>query len=397
VQNLLSGLQYRERSAVEIQILQLLHQIHSLRPQIDNYVFNDGTHQQLFKLEGTIPIQYRAKQYNIPVAVWLPLNFPTACPICYVTPVPGMKIKPKHMHVDGQGLVYHPYLHSWKGQQSNLVELVGTLCSVFGKDPPLFASKSKPVQQPPQQHQPPPPQSQPPLPSYSNAQSYAANSQPQMHGRAHAQSLTHSQSVPHSQPQPPPPAQPVPLPQQPQAQAQPQQQQDVQADRRSELESKLRTKLQSIYDAENQKLNTLASSQRQLENHAKSIRDIQQKQSEEREQLLQRRQKLQIKIEATEQWLQQHENNEAIDVHQAVMATDTWSQQCMEAEAAVHAITDVMLELDQCLEDETIKLDTYLKQLSKTAREQFQHQALAKAVLQRQASAAQHANPALYH
>eukprot|EP01084_Bolivina_argentea_P166839 289632_1 len=145
VQNLLSGLNYKEKSAVEIQILQLLHQIHSLRPHIDNYVFNDGTQQQLFKLEGTIPIQYRSHQYNIPVAIWLPLNFPTNCPICYVTPVSGMKIKQKHMHVDSQGLIYHPFLHSWKSSQSTLVELIGLLCSVFGKDPPLYASKTKSV------------------------------------------------------------------------------------------------------------------------------------------------------------------------------------------------------------------------------------------------------------
>eukprot|EP01083_Nonionella_stella_P103611 296022_1 len=143
VQNLLSGLSYKERSAVEMQILQLLHQTHSLRPHIDNYMFNDGTQQQLFKLKGTVPIQYRSNQYNIPVEFWLPLNFPSHCPICYVTPVPGMKIKQKHMHVDSQGLIYHPYLHSWKSPQSNLVELTGLLCSVFGKDPPLYASKQK--------------------------------------------------------------------------------------------------------------------------------------------------------------------------------------------------------------------------------------------------------------
>merc|ERR1712154_616290 len=82
--------------------------------------------------------------------------------------VSGMGIKPKHMHVDSQGLIYHPFLHSWKAGQSTLVELIGLLCSVFGKDPPLYASKQKaPQQQQPQNvnnryKPPPPPQQQPP-------------------------------------------------------------------------------------------------------------------------------------------------------------------------------------------------------------------------------------------
>jgi len=351
VQNLLSGLNYKEKSAVEIQILQLLHQIHSLRPLVDNYVFNDGTQQQLFKLEGTIPIQYRSSQYNIPVALWLPLNFPTNCPICYVTPVAGMKIKQKHMHVDSQGLIYHPYLHSWKPGQSTLVELIGLLCSVFGKDPPLYASKKASQPPPPQQQQqqiyrPPPNVVSPPI----------VQQQPK--------------------PQPPPPEQPPPS-QVPKAEEKKDNNKEI-------LEKELRSYLQKIYDKENEQLNALASAQKQLENHTKTINDIREKQKNEKDLLLQRRQNLQIKIEATEQWLSQNENNDEIDINSIIIASDTWSEQCIEASSMDFAITDVMLELDRCLEDETIKLETYLKQISKMAREQFAHKALAKAVFKKQ-------------
>jgi len=332
---------------VEIQILQLLHQIHSLRSQIDNYVFNDGKQQKLFKLSGTIPIQYRSNQYNIPVALWLPLNFPTQCPICYVTPVSGMKIKPKHMHVDSQGLIYHPFLHSWKAGQSTLVELIGLLCSVFGKDPPLYASKSKQPKAA-QQH----------VHHQHNPQHYAQQN-------VVSPAIQRPQPIAHQQ-----------------VAAQPKQ--NVQQNNKSKLEAELRKCLQQIYDKENEQLNLLASHQKQLENHALTINQIKEKQKEEKDLLLQRRQNLQIKIEATEQWLSANEKKEEVDIDAVVAPSDVWSKQCIDAVAMDFAITDVILELDRCLEDETIKLETYLKQVSKMAREQFAQKALAKAVYDKQ-------------
>merc|ERR1711933_390125 len=108
------------------------------------------------------------------------------------------------------------------------------------------------------------------------------------------------------------------------------------------------------------------------------------KQHKETDLLLQRRQNLQIKIEATEQWLSANEKKEEIDIDEVVVPSDVWSKQCIDAVAMDFAITDVILELDRCLEDETIKLETYLKQVSKMAREQFAQKALAKAVYEKQ-------------
>jgi len=155
-------------------------------------------------------------------------------------------------------------------------------------------------------------------------------------------------------------------------------------DNKLALETELRKHLQSIYDKENEQLNALASAQKQLENHRATIEALKEQQSKERDLLLQRRQNLQIKIEATEQWLAENEKNDKLEVDEIVIASDTWSQQCMDATSMDFAITDVMLELDRCLEDESIKLETYLKQISKLAREQFQHRALCKAVFRKQ-------------
>jgi len=75
-----------------------------------------------------------------------------------------------------------------------------------------------------------------------------------------------------------------------------------------------------------------------------------------------------------------------------VLPSDTWSEQCMEATAQDFAITDVMLELDKALEDETIDLTSYLKQLRKLSRDQFMKRALAKTVFNTQHERVSNAN-----
>lgn len=49
------------------------------------------------------------------------------------------------MRRDSQGLVYLPYLHEWNARTHNLLELCAHLSSVFGVEPPCFASR-KPQQ-----------------------------------------------------------------------------------------------------------------------------------------------------------------------------------------------------------------------------------------------------------
>lgn len=120
--------------------MQLLHQIYSLRPVVDNY----GP-RRLFKLEGTIPIQHRSNQYSIPIALWLAHDFPLSPPICYVIPTANMKIKREHKYVCSSGVrtgrIYHPYIASWQASESTLAVLVGLLCSAFGAAPPLYNLK----------------------------------------------------------------------------------------------------------------------------------------------------------------------------------------------------------------------------------------------------------------
>jgi hypothetical protein len=137
-------------------------------------VKNDGTDKTLVVLDGTIPMFHNQKKYNCPVRFWLALDYPMSPPICYVSPTRDMGIKPRHVHVDNAGFIYHQYLTQWN-VRSTLKDLCSTLTTVFSKDPPVYAKpqggqathpthqqatpQPQPVQQPPQQqpHQQPPP------------------------------------------------------------------------------------------------------------------------------------------------------------------------------------------------------------------------------------------------
>merc|ERR1712129_599885 len=120
------------------------------------------------------------------------------------------------------------------------------------------------------------------------------------------------------------------------------QQQQQSNDGKAMLEVELKKCLQKIYDKENEQLNLLASHQKQLDNHTTTINQIKGQQSKEKELLLQRRQNLQIKIEASEQWLKENENKEEIQIDDVVVPSDIWSQQCLDAVAMDFAITDVI-------------------------------------------------------
>ena len=116
-----------------------------------------GSESILISLDGTIPIIFSGQQYNIPVNIWIVENFPYMCPVCYVTPVAGMKIKPRHPHVDPQGLIYHPYLSEWNMEVSHVLDLVMALIETFSADPPVY----KPVDSVPANNKSPiPPQNQ---------------------------------------------------------------------------------------------------------------------------------------------------------------------------------------------------------------------------------------------
>ena len=141
------------------------------------------------------------KKYNCPVKLWLGLDYPSSPPTCYVVPTRDMGIKPRHVHVDNSGFIYHGYLTQWN-VRSSLKELCTTLTTVFSKDPPVFAKPAagRASSHTPAQGQQTSSTPQPPAPQPQHSR--PAPSQPERPPAPVA-------SPPHRQP-PPPPAAAVP-------------------------------------------------------------------------------------------------------------------------------------------------------------------------------------------
>ncbi|KAI8147985.1 UEV domain-containing protein [Fennellomyces sp. T-0311] len=111
----------------------------SLKPEMNTFTYNDGNTQLLLCLYGTIPITYRSIPYNIPVAFWIPSEYPQHPPIPFVKPTANMLVR-EGKHVDKSGLCYHPYRSSWQTDvnKHTLLELVAILQQVFGQEPPVY-------------------------------------------------------------------------------------------------------------------------------------------------------------------------------------------------------------------------------------------------------------------
>ncbi|XP_065314114.1 tumor susceptibility gene 101 protein-like isoform X2 [Gordionus sp. m RMFG-2023] len=149
--SLVDSLKYKhpDRVKKDLQILQ--NNYKDLSPMTGTYVFKNfyGNKRELIKLNGTIPILYKGKTYNIPIRMWVPENYPNTSPDCFVTPTPNMLIKPSK-YIDSDGKIYLPYFKDWK-QACDLVGSIQVMQSVFGDHCPVFtkttASSSIPSQQ----------------------------------------------------------------------------------------------------------------------------------------------------------------------------------------------------------------------------------------------------------
>lgn len=75
--------------------------------------YDDGRVELLLSLTGVLPVPVGANTYHCPVAIWLPLDFPSKPPIVYVLPSETLQIR-KGKHVDANGKVAVPYLDNWE-------------------------------------------------------------------------------------------------------------------------------------------------------------------------------------------------------------------------------------------------------------------------------------------
>lgn len=111
-----------ERDAVD-----LLVAYAGLSPKTDYYQSN-----LLLTIFGVIPITYSSVQYNIPVALWIPLRYPFEGPICFIVPTPGMQLRSSSRWVDAAGRILHPMLSFWKDDM-NLTGLIARYSTNHGR------------------------------------------------------------------------------------------------------------------------------------------------------------------------------------------------------------------------------------------------------------------------
>ncbi|KAF8758645.1 folding of proteins upon ATP hydrolysis, partial [Rhizoctonia solani] len=112
----------------------------TLRPKNDVYTFNDGRAQLLLCVHGLIPITFRQATYNIPIALWLPLEYPRLPPLVYVVPTSDMLVK-SSKNVDPSGECAFEYLDNWrrKSEGCNLRALIEVMQDTFSREPPVYA------------------------------------------------------------------------------------------------------------------------------------------------------------------------------------------------------------------------------------------------------------------
>jgi len=142
---------YRDPSRVINDATSLLNSVpgQHLNPDISDLLHNDGTNMRGLRLSGTISMIYRSNTYHIPIDLFLPPNYSVRPPIIFVRPVSSMMIKQGHRHVAADGMVYMPYLHSWRSGTHNLIDTVTSMSRIFGEDPPVYArSNAAPVPAP---------------------------------------------------------------------------------------------------------------------------------------------------------------------------------------------------------------------------------------------------------
>ncbi|PWY99571.1 UEV-domain-containing protein [Testicularia cyperi] len=194
---------YLDPDRVYADVDRALIAVSSLSPKTEVFTFNDGRTQLLLTVNGTIPIQFRNSTYNIPVAYWIPREYPRAPPMAFVVPTPEMAIR-KGPNVDPSGEIGGDYLARWsaKPEACNLLDLIHQCQHMFGREPPVYA---RPKHQSPQPQQSLQPQS---------------SQQPGYQQSPSQQSHQYQQQQQQQQRGPPPPPPPAPSPQQQQQQQQ---------------------------------------------------------------------------------------------------------------------------------------------------------------------------------
>eukprot|EP01025_Chloroclados_australasicus_P039643 TRINITY_DN41141_c0_g1_i1.p1 TRINITY_DN41141_c0_g1~~TRINITY_DN41141_c0_g1_i1.p1 ORF type:complete len:458 (-),score=44.32 TRINITY_DN41141_c0_g1_i1:461-1834(-) len=378
----------QNKPTIRAHLVDLSRQFPSLGVQESPYTYNDGTTFQLIKIKGTLPMYYMSKKFNIPIEMYLPVNYPVAAPIVYVVPTSDMVIKQGHSVVDANGLVNTQFMRNWSRQRSDLLGLCQDMSICFGQEPPVYAKP--PNFQPQQQHPPPPPPGARqgyPYP-YTNQGPPRPFGGPPVgqgpgYGHGYPPPVGHPQNGPHTQQYPgqqtvhqPPAQQPPDLDKQFRQLAE------------ASLSKRLQETIQLRLESNRDEMIKLCEKQSLLESRSKEIAEGLNTYQQEKEGLESSVNIMSGLVGQLDAWLQIHEPRQAslnmgkseedqIDPDVAIVAVDATSQQALNCQSKDMAIEDCLLALDKGLQKGIIDINSYLKQVRVLSRKQFFSRALA--------------------
>jgi ESCRT-I complex subunit TSG101 len=351
----LGGL-YRDPTRVDRDATSLLRSSvgQHLKPIIDNLFDNDGTSHQTLCLQGTIAIHFRGNTYQQLVDMYLPEGYPVRPPTCYVRLAPNMYLKDAHAHVGSDGQVYLPYLHEWRPQTHNLVELVVAMSSTFSADPPVFSRQAIPVTE----------KTLPP-PDYSTVLRATTNTTSANAAAAEAAALEASKRDEEER-----------LLQERSMQ----EQWDAKnfATVKDRVRRKITVHLNDVSKTTKTTLQTDMYDQQRLQESAERLHCQQKDLDLAKRHLEMALGQVDVATVTITEWLQQHQQMSHQDTRKQPMSIDdlvttesTVHQQMLDLAAENHSLTDAMYYLDQALHQATMDMPVYLKEIRSLAKKQF--------------------------
>lgn len=377
---------YKNIAATKKDIIQANEQYRALNFRQDPYVFNDGTRKELVNLSGTIPVVYKKNTYHIPICIWIMDTHPFNAPICFVTPTQDMQIKVS-MYVDHNGKIYLPYLHDWQPNSSDLLGLIQVMIVTFGDHPPVY-SKPKDTSASPYPQQSFMPQPGPVNPPYMPGFPAPSGGYPPYP----ASGSNFSSGYP---PYPPSSNNPYPSPgfmpmgSNNSSFNSPTQnsstanngtgtitEEHIKASLISAIEDKMRRRIQEKVNQYQAEIQTLKRTKQELQEGENKLAEILRKLENDESELKKNIQLLQDKDAELTKSLEHLEQNEEIDVDEAVTTTAPLYKQLINAYAEEASIEDAIYYLGEALRKGVIDLEVFLKQVRQLGRKQFMNRAL---------------------
>lgn len=411
---------YHHQDSTKRDIQNAIHHYKNLIPKLDRFVFNDGTAKDLMCLAGTIPVPFKGNTYNIPVKIWLLDTHPVNSPMCYVTPTSDMKIKVSR-NVDQNGRVYLPYLHEWNPNSSDLIGLIQVMIIVFGETPPVYSKPKVPetstgyppyplassgympmpgvVSNPsyppyptaanagPQPSFPMPLTSEPSqyrpqttgypsYPAYPPASNYPVYSTPSTVGYSSYPPVGSQSSMGYPS-YPPSTASAVTQQNAPgQANTGTISEEHIRASLLSAVEDKLKKRLREVIAQMQAEIQVLKKTQDDLNIGKSKLDDIISKLEQEKAELESNVRILREKNNEMKEIISKMEDQDGVDIDDAVVTTAPLYKQLLNAFAEENATEDAIYFLGEALRKNVIVLDVFLKHVRELSRKQFMLRAL---------------------